>query len=115
MTTFSQPIFSNTFSGRETFELDKKNSLKFVPKVQLTIGEDSGSAPNRRQAIIRTNSCIGYRRIYASLGLINLKKISMTFVIVILPANDLEYFCRSLTLPGEISSTWYGQYVCVKR
>ena len=41
--------------------------------VHLTsIGLDNGSAPNRQQAIIQSNVGIVYRRIYTSLGLVEL-------------------------------------------
>ena len=43
--------------------------------VQLTINQhcsDNGLVPNMRQAIIWTNDCLVYRRIYASPGLIEL-------------------------------------------
>ena len=39
-----------------------------------SIGSDNGLAPNRRQTIIRTNDDPVQRRIYASLGLYELKR-----------------------------------------
>ena len=38
-----------------------------------SIGSDNGLAPNRQQAIIWTNDCLGYWCIYASLSLNELK------------------------------------------
>ena len=46
-----------------------------------SIGPDNGLAPNRRQAIIWTNDDLGYWRIYASLGLNELKIIILTHLI----------------------------------
>ena len=52
-------------------------SLRFVPsgpfKKYSSIGSDNGLAPTRRQAIIWTNDGLGYRYIYASLGLNELR------------------------------------------
>ena len=46
------------------------SGLSLGSNVQYTsIGLDNGLAPARRQAIIWTNDGLGFRRIYASLGL----------------------------------------------
>ena len=42
---------------------------QYFNKQQISIGSDNGLVPNRRQAIIWTNDCLVYWRIYASLGL----------------------------------------------
>ena len=41
----------------------------------VIIGSDKGLAPKRRQAIIWTNDCPVYWRIYASLGLNELTRV----------------------------------------
>ena len=56
---------------------DEKNPLKFVHDYQYSrIGSENGLSPSWRQAIIWTNDCIVYRRIYAALGLNELVKTS---------------------------------------
>ena len=53
--------------------------LKYVVWWTISsIGSDNGLVPNRRQAIIWTNDGIVYRRIYASLDLIDLSRQGLT-------------------------------------
>ena len=66
MAVISQTTFSNAFFN-ENVKISIKISLHVV-----NIGLHNGLAPDRRQVIIWTNDGLGYRRIYASLGL-NLK------------------------------------------
>ena len=69
---------SNAFSWMKMFEvlLDFHRSLFLGSDWQYTsIGSDNGSAPNSRQAIIWTNNDLFHGRIYASLGLNELREI----------------------------------------
>ena len=73
MAAISQMTFSHSFLWMKMF----KFHWSLLPGVQLTIssiGWDNGLAPNRRQAIIWTNDVLGCRRIYAFLGLNELKE-----------------------------------------
>ena len=67
----SDDIFKRIFLN-ENVRIFIKVSLKFVPKGPnwqlVSIGSGNGLAPNRQQAINRSNDGPVYRRIYAALG-----------------------------------------------
>ena len=64
MAAISQTIYSAAFSWMKSFCIVIKISLKFAPKCPIdnkpalvsSIGLDNGLAPNRREAIIWTNT-----------------------------------------------------------
>ena len=71
MTAFSQRIFSDTFSWMKSFVVWLKFYWSLFLRVKLTItsiGSENGLAPNRRQAIIWTNTDLIHWRIYVALG-----------------------------------------------
>ena len=71
MTAISQTIFSDTFSWIESLAFWLKFHWSLFLMVQLTIPStdlDNGVAPQRRQAIIWTNTDLIHWRIYAALG-----------------------------------------------
>ena len=76
MTAISQTTLSITFSSMRMLEFRLKFQLSLFLRVQSqysSIGSDNGLSPNRRQAIILTNDGLSFWRIYASLGLNELR------------------------------------------
>ena len=89
MAAISQAIFSSLFSCMKIFVFWLQYRWELPQRVQLTkhsIGSDNRLAPNRRQAIIGSNDGLFYWRIYASLGLDELKTVNY----------DIQYFCHTL-------------------
>ena len=76
MAPIFQTTFSSAFSWTKMYEFWLTFHWNLFSRVQLTIfriGSDNGLAPIIRQAIIWTNDGIVYWRIYASLGLNELR------------------------------------------
>ena len=71
-------IYKNVFSGIKIYKLWLRFHLNLFQRIQLTIFQhwsDNCFTPTRHQAIIWTNDGSVYLRIYASLGLNELKDI----------------------------------------
>ena len=77
MAAISQTTFSDVVLWKKMFKFRLKFHWSVFPNSNWqspSIASDNGLAPNRRQAIIWANAVLCCRRIYASLGLNELKR-----------------------------------------